>query len=107
MCNLIVLNVHLKAISASLNYPKDIVKHAGRDANADDILRIANLVIYGSFLDEKSFPDILIKAMSYEKLIIAPNLSMIQKYVCGISNFVYIFFRRKFSDFIFNNFLGG
>ncbi|XP_057533654.1 uncharacterized protein LOC130811382 isoform X2 [Amaranthus tricolor] len=71
----------VEAISTSLNYPKDIVKHAGRDANADDILRIANLVIYGSFLDEKSFPDILIKAMSYEKLIIAPNLSMIQKYV--------------------------
>jgi hypothetical protein len=92
--------VHLKAISASLKYPKDIVKHAGHDANADDILRIANLVIYGSFLDEKSFPDILIKAMSYEKLIIAPNLPMIQKYVCGLSsNFVYIFFRRKFSDF--------
>lgn len=71
----------VEAISASLNYPKGIVKHADHDASADDVLRIADLVIYGSFLEEKSFPDILIKAMCYEKLIVAPKLSMIQKYV--------------------------
>ncbi|XP_021850674.1 uncharacterized protein [Spinacia oleracea] len=71
----------VEAISASLNYPKGIVKVADRDASADDVLRIADLVIYGSFLEEQSFPDVLIKAMCYEKLIIAPNLSMIQKYV--------------------------
>lgn len=85
-----MLIIYLKAVSASLNYPKGIVKHADRDANADDVLRIADLVIYGSFLEEQSFPDILIKAMTYEKLIIAPNLSMIQKYVCDLPlNFVY------------------
>lgn len=81
----------MKAISASLNYPKGIVKVADRDASADDVLRIADLVIYGSFLEEQSFPDVLIKAMCYEKLIIAPNLSMIQKYVRDLSsNFVYL-----------------
>lgn len=80
------MNVHLKAISSSMNYPKDIVKHADRDANANDVLRVANLVIYGSFLEEQSFPDILIKAMSYEKLVIAPDLSMIQRYVCNLSS---------------------
>jgi len=78
---MIMLNVYLKIISASLNYPEGIVKHADRYTNADDVLRLADLVIYGSFLEEPSFPDILIKAMSFEKLIIAPNLSMIQKYV--------------------------
>uniref|UniRef100_A0A803M337 Glycosyl transferase family 1 domain-containing protein n=1 Tax=Chenopodium quinoa TaxID=63459 RepID=A0A803M337_CHEQI len=71
----------VEAISTSLDYPKGIVKHVDRDASADDVLGIANLVIYGSFLEEQSFPDILIKSMCYEKLIIAPNLSMIQKYV--------------------------
>ncbi|KAL2892091.1 D-inositol 3-phosphate glycosyltransferase [Bienertia sinuspersici] len=71
----------VEAISGGLNYPKGIVKHADRNADADDVLRSADLVIYGSFLEEKSFPDILTKAMCYEKLIIAPNLSMIQQYV--------------------------
>ncbi|XP_074279780.1 uncharacterized protein LOC141605052 [Silene latifolia] len=71
----------MEAISASLDYPEGVVKHADRYANADYVLRKANLVIYGSFLEEQSFPDILIKAMSYEKLIIAPGLSMIRKYV--------------------------
>ncbi|KAH9625223.1 hypothetical protein KSS87_019919 [Heliosperma pusillum] len=71
----------VEAISASLDYPEGVVKHADRYANADSVLRKANLVIYGSFLEEQSFPDILIEAMSYEKLIIAPGLSMIRKYV--------------------------
>ncbi|KAH9616856.1 hypothetical protein KSS87_006736 [Heliosperma pusillum] len=71
----------VEAISATLKYPEGVIKHADRYANADYILRTANLVIYGSFLEEQSFPDILIQAMRYEKLIIAPNLSMIQKYV--------------------------
>ncbi|KAK9749455.1 hypothetical protein RND81_02G127100 [Saponaria officinalis] len=71
----------VEAISASLEYPAGVVKHADRDANADYVLRTANLVLYGSFLEEQSFPDILIQAMRYEKLIIAPDLSMIRKYV--------------------------
>ncbi|KAJ8433649.1 hypothetical protein Cgig2_002320 [Carnegiea gigantea] len=69
----------VETISASLNYPKGAVKHADRYAN--DVLRLADLVIYGSLLEEQSFPDILITAMSLEKLIIAPNLPIIQKYV--------------------------
>ncbi|XP_074272892.1 uncharacterized protein LOC141596590 [Silene latifolia] len=71
----------VEAISATLKYPEGVIKHADHYANADYILRAANLIIYGSFLEEQSFPDILIQAMRYEKLIIAPNLSMIHKYV--------------------------
>ena len=83
---MIVLNVYLKTISASLNYPKGAVKHADRYAN--DVLRLADLVIYGSLLEAQSFPDILITAMSLEKLIIAPNLPIIQKYVRNLHSFL-------------------
>ena len=82
----IILNLLLKVISTSLQYPDGIVKHTDRDVNAGDVLRMVDLVIYGSFLEEKSFPDILIKAMCYGKLIVAPNLSMIRRYVCHLSS---------------------
>ncbi|KAL8138481.1 hypothetical protein V2J09_004482 [Rumex salicifolius] len=71
----------VEAISAGLRYPKDTVKHFAGDAQADVVLRAASVVIYGSFLEEQSFPDILTKALCFEKLIIAPDLYMIEKYV--------------------------
>lgn len=59
------------------------MKHIAIDVGeADNVLAAADIVIYGSFLEEQSFPDILIKAMSFGKLIIAPDLSIIKKYVC-------------------------
>lgn len=59
------------------------MKHIANEAGeADNILAAADLVIYGSFLEEQSFPDILLKAMGFGKPIIAPDLSMIKKYVC-------------------------
>ncbi|GMH00463.1 hypothetical protein Nepgr_002302 [Nepenthes gracilis] len=71
----------VEAISRSLRYPVGLVKHLTGDANAYGILRKAEIVIYGSFLEEESFPDILTKAMCLGKLVIAPNLSVIKKYV--------------------------
>lgn len=62
------------------------------DEDADSVLSVTDLVIYGSFLEEQVFPDILVKAMCHEKPIIAPNLSVIHKYVC---------FLMLFSLFIF------
>lgn len=50
-----------------------------RDVNI--ILSAADLVLYGSLREEQAFPAILLRAMSFEKPIIAPNLTMVQKYV--------------------------
>ncbi|KAK9074276.1 hypothetical protein SSX86_006873 [Deinandra increscens subsp. villosa] len=72
----------VEEIASNLNYPRGIVNHAAiDDDDVYNILSIADLVIYGSFLEEKSFPDILIKAMCFEKPIIAPDLPIIKKYV--------------------------
>lgn len=57
------------------------MKHVAVDMAADSVLSISDVVIYGSFLEEQSFPDILIKAMCLGKPIVAPDLSMIRKYV--------------------------
>ena len=79
----------------SLKYPRGIIEHIAGDLNVDSVLGTSDVVIYGSFLEEQSFPEILIKAMSFEKPIIAPDVPMIRKYVCLHSSF-----------FFFNHVLG-
>lgn len=73
-------------MARSLKYPRGTIEHIAGDLNADSVLGTADVVIYGSLLEEQSFPEILIKAMCFEKPIIAPDISMIRKYVrfCSI-----------------------
>ncbi|XP_042480684.1 uncharacterized protein LOC122061481 [Macadamia integrifolia] len=73
--------VALEAIALNLGYPRGSVRHIGIDEDVNSFLSMADLVIYGSFLEEQSFPDILVQAMCFGKPIIAPDLSMIRKYV--------------------------
>lgn len=51
------------------------------DGNMNDIINAADIVLYGSFLEEQSFPTVLMRAMSLGKLVVAPDLGMISKYV--------------------------
>ncbi|KAK4382973.1 hypothetical protein Sango_2822700, partial [Sesamum angolense] len=71
----------VETIADKLGYRAGIVKHVAGDENTDTVISTADLVIYGSFLEEHSFPDILLKAMCFEKPIIAPDLPTIRKYV--------------------------
>lgn len=64
-----------------LEYPVGTVKHIAIGEDADSVLSMVDLVIYGSFLEDQSFPDILKRAMCFEKPIIAPDLYIIKKYV--------------------------
>lgn len=59
------------------------MKHVSVAGNVDKILESSDLVIYGSFLEEQSFPEILMKAMSLGKPIVAPDLFNIRKHVCS------------------------
>ncbi|CAB80930.1 hypothetical protein [Arabidopsis thaliana] len=74
-------SVAIETISQNLTYPKEAVKHVRVAGNVDKILESSDLVIYGSFLEEQSFPEILMKAMSLGKPIVAPDLFNIRKYV--------------------------
>ncbi|KAK5783551.1 hypothetical protein PVK06_038060 [Gossypium arboreum] len=71
----------VEKIALNLRYPSGVVKHVAVHGDVDGVLSMTDLVIYGSFLEEPSFPEILIKAMSHGKPIIAPDLSNIRKYV--------------------------
>jgi hypothetical protein len=57
------------------------VEHVAAE-DKDNLLAVADLVIYGSCLEEQSFPSVLVQAMRLEKLVIAPDLAVIRKYVC-------------------------
>ncbi|WJX86891.1 hypothetical protein P8452_69140 [Trifolium repens] len=73
--------VALETMAQSLKYPKGTIELIAGDLNSESVLGTADVVIYGSLLEEQSFPEILIKAMCFEKPIIAPDISMIRKYV--------------------------
>uniref|UniRef100_A0ACD5VEY5 Uncharacterized protein n=1 Tax=Avena sativa TaxID=4498 RepID=A0ACD5VEY5_AVESA len=70
----------LEVIALNVGFPRGAVEHVAVE-DADDLLGITNLVIYGSCLDEQSFPSVLVQAMILGKLVIAPDLGMITKYI--------------------------
>ncbi|XP_023751980.2 uncharacterized protein LOC111900339 isoform X1 [Lactuca sativa] len=70
----------IEEIALNLNYPRGSVSHVAIDEDMG-VLGITDVVIYGSFFEEQSFPDILTRAMCLEKPIIAPDLPIIKKYV--------------------------
>lgn len=71
----------LQAIALRLGFPSNSVQHVGVNRDLNIILSAADLVLYGSLREEQAFPAILLRAMSFEKPIIAPNLTMVQKYI--------------------------
>jgi hypothetical protein len=97
-----VISLFPQAIAANLSYPRGTVKHFAVDDDVGSPLGAADLVIYGSFLEEQSFPEILVKAMSIGKPIITPDLSMIRKYVslADFSSSVFMHQQIEFTMYI-------
>ncbi|XP_031504760.1 uncharacterized protein LOC116267270 [Nymphaea colorata] len=73
--------VSLQAIALKLGYPRANVQHFGSDEDVSSLLSISDLVIYGTFREEQSFPSFLIRAMCLGKPIVAPDLEMIRKHI--------------------------
>ncbi|KAF3792817.1 hypothetical protein EJ110_NYTH10775 [Nymphaea thermarum] len=73
--------VSLQAIALKLGYPRANVQHFGSDEDVSSLLSISDLVIYGTFREEQSFPSFLTRAMCLGKPIVAPDLEMITKHI--------------------------
>ncbi|URD99967.1 glycosyltransferase family protein 1 [Musa troglodytarum] len=84
----------LEAIARNVGFPSSIVENIVVPGDMNNFINIADIVIYGSFLEEQSFPSVLMQAMSLGKLIIAPDLDMISKYVVNEVN-AYLFSKVK------------
>ncbi|CAA6671588.1 unnamed protein product [Spirodela intermedia] len=80
----------LEAFSLKLGFLSGSVMHAGVGGDVNTLLDMADLVIYGAFLEEQSFPSPLIRAMCLGKLIIAPDLAMIGKHIDdGVNGYLF------------------
>ena len=71
----------MQELASHMGFPVDSVKHYGADGDVNRVLLMADLVLYGSFQEEQSFPPLLVRAMSFEIPIIVPNLDIVTKYV--------------------------
>lgn len=87
----------IEEIASNLNYPSGTVNHAVIDEDLYNVLSITDVVLYGSFLEEQSFPDILKIAMCFEKPIVAPDLSIIKKHIDDKVN-GYLFQKENIKD---------
>ncbi|XP_042406211.1 uncharacterized protein LOC121996343 isoform X2 [Zingiber officinale] len=84
----------LEAIARNGGFSSIIMENIVADGNMNDFINAADIVLYGSFLEEQSIPTVLIRAMSLGKLVVAPDLSMISKYVDNGVN-AYLFPKDK------------
>ncbi|CAL9755317.1 unnamed protein product [Musa acuminata subsp. burmannicoides] len=84
----------LEAIAQKVGFPNSIVENIIVDQDMNNFMDIADIVIYGSFLEEQFFPNILMQALSLGKLVVAPDLVMISKYVVNGMN-AYLFSKEK------------
>lgn len=68
-------------LAAHMGFSAGSVRHYGMDGDVNGLLLMADIVVYGSFEEEQSFPPLLVRAMFFEIPIIAPDLAIIKKYV--------------------------
>ncbi|KAI7730055.1 hypothetical protein M8C21_020006 [Ambrosia artemisiifolia] len=74
-------NDALQDIAGLLGLRRDSVGHYGLDGDVDEMLLIADIVLYGSSQDEQGFPSLITRAMTYGVPIIAPDYPIIKRYV--------------------------
>lgn len=74
-------NDALQDIAGHLGLQRDAVGHYGLDGDVDEMLLIADIVLYGSSQDEQGFPSLLTRAMTFGVPVIAPDYPIIRKHV--------------------------
>ncbi|KAI3734662.1 hypothetical protein L6452_14137 [Arctium lappa] len=74
-------NDALQDIAGHLGLQRDSVGHYGLDGDVDEMLLIADIVLYGSSQDEQGFPSLLTRAMTFSVPVIAPDYPIIRKHV--------------------------
>lgn len=70
-----------QALISHMGLPSGSVRYYSASSDVNRVLLMADLVLYGSFMEEQTFPPLLMRAMSFEIPIIVPSLDIITKYV--------------------------
>ncbi|XP_057981048.1 uncharacterized protein LOC131166467 isoform X2 [Malania oleifera] len=74
-------NDALQEVATRLGLKPGSLKHYGMNGNVNNVLLMADIVLYGSSQDEQGFPPLLTRAMSFGIPIIAPDFPVIKKYI--------------------------
>ncbi|XP_023550213.1 uncharacterized protein LOC111808462 isoform X1 [Cucurbita pepo subsp. pepo] len=73
----------LKEIASRLGLPDGSIIHYGLNGDVNNVLMMADIVLYGSAQEIQSFPPLLIRAMSFEIPIMVPDLPALRNYIVG------------------------
>ncbi|KAE8713879.1 hypothetical protein F3Y22_tig00110204pilonHSYRG00165 [Hibiscus syriacus] len=71
----------VQQVASRLGLTQDSVRHYGLDGDANGVLLMADIVLYGSSQEEQGFPPLIIRAMAFGIPVIAPNFPILKKYV--------------------------
>ncbi|KAI5017861.1 hypothetical protein ZWY2020_042749 [Hordeum vulgare] len=83
-------NSAFQELASHMGFPDGSVKHFPMTHDIGNLLMFVDIVLYGSLRQEPGFPPLLLRSMSSEIPIIAPNLTVITKYVTdGIHAFLF------------------
>ncbi|KAA0057129.1 hypothetical protein IC582_005752 [Cucumis melo] len=71
----------LKEIASRLGLPDGSITHYGLNGDVNNVLMMADIVLYGSSQEIQSFPPLLIRAMSFGIPIMVPDLPALRNYI--------------------------
>ncbi|XVE99174.1 hypothetical protein REPUB_Repub03eG0174500 [Reevesia pubescens] len=71
----------LQQVASRLGLTQGSVRHYGLDGDANGVLLMADIVLYGSSQEEQGFPPLIIRAMTFGIPIITPDFPIMKKYV--------------------------
>ncbi|XP_065870744.1 uncharacterized protein [Euphorbia lathyris] len=71
----------LQELASRLGIPNGFIRHFGLNSNVNSMLLMADVFLYGSSQDEQGFPPLIIRAMTFEIPVIAPDIPVMKRYV--------------------------
>jgi len=71
-----------------MGLPDVSIKQISMTHDSRNLLMFVDVVLYGSLRQEPGFPPLLLRSMSSEIPVVAPNLTVITKYVCHSIEFI-------------------
>ncbi|KAK8653419.1 hypothetical protein V6N13_127421 [Hibiscus sabdariffa] len=74
-------NDALQQVASRLRLTQGSVRHFGFDGDANGVLLMADIVLYGSSQEEQGFPPLIIRAMAFGIPVITPDFPILKKYV--------------------------
>eukprot|EP00249_Psilotum_nudum_P011445 c23181_g1_i1 orf=1-2895(+) len=81
----------LQKMALHLGLEVGTIFHFGIDTDLNGLLWAADVVVYCSLREDQAFPNILIRAMAFERFIVAPNSTALRTHIVdGVNGFLFV-----------------